>query len=185
MFRGAAITGVLRDAAGMPVRSVDVRAIDARTLLTLSDTSPPDLATTDDRGVFRIYGLLPGDYFLVALPTPLGSGELVAPSTTSIDAALQALAGRRAAGPGTLTTQAPATPPHQPVGFSPVFFPGTPDASRAVRVHVDTGEERSGVDFELQPVPMSSIEGVVRGDVPNLAAVQVTIFQWGRASRPA
>jgi hypothetical protein len=179
MFRGAAITGVLRDAAGMPVRSVDVRAIDARTLLTLSDTSPPDLATTDDRGVFRIFGLLPGDYFIVALPVPLGSGEIVAPSTTSIDASLQALAARRAAGPGTLATQAPPIPPHQPIGFSPVFFPGTPEAGRALRVHVDTGEERSGVDFELRPVPMSAIEGVVRGDVPNLAAVQVTITPSG------
>jgi uncharacterized protein (DUF2141 family) len=179
MFRGAAITGVLRDAAGMPVRSVDVRAIDARTLLTLSDTSPPDLATTDDRGVFRIFGLLPGDYFIVALPTPLGSGEIVAPSPTSIDASLQALAARRASGPGTLTTQAPPIPPHQPIGFSPVYFPGTPDAGRASRVHVDTGEERAGVDFELRPVPMAAIEGVVRGDVPNLAAVQVTITPSG------
>jgi len=179
MFRGAAITGVLRDAAGLPVRSVDVRVIDARTLLTLSDTSPPDLATTDDRGVFRIYGLLPGDYFVVALPTPVGSGEIVAPSTASIEAWLQALAARGAAGQGYRATPAAPTPPARPIGFSPVFYPGTSDATRALRVHVDAGEERAGVDFELRPVPMSSIEGVVRGDVPNLAAVQVTIIPLG------
>jgi hypothetical protein len=179
MSRGAAITGVLRDAAGMPVRSVDVRAIDARTLSAISDTSPPDLATTDDRGVFRIYGLLPGDYFLVALPTPGGSGEIVAPSAASIDTALQTLAARRTTGPGYLTTPAAPTPPARPIGFSPVFYPGTPDGNRALRVHVDTGEERSGVDFELRPVPMSAIEGVVRGEVANLVTVQVSIVPMG------
>ncbi len=179
MFRGAAMTGVLHDAAGVPIGGVSVRVIDARTLLTLTDSSPFELATTDDRGVFRIYGLLPGDYFVVALPTPGGSGEIVAPAASSIDAALATLASRRTIGPGTLATTAAPAPPQRPVGFSPVFFPGTPDDNAAVRVHVDVGEERAGVDFELRPVPMAAIEGIVSGDVPNLATVQVTLIPFG------
>lgn len=177
MYRGGAISGTLRDAAGLPIAGVDVRVIDARTLLTLPDSSPVELAGTDDRGVFRIFGLLPGDYYVVASPTPGGSGEIVAPSASSIDAALATLASRGSMNAPTVTR--PAETPQRPVGFSPVFFPGTPDYAAAVRVHVDVGEERAGIDFGLPFVPMAAIEGVVSGDVPNLAAVQVTIIPSG------
>ena len=180
MFRGAAITGVLRDAAGIPVRGVDIRAIDARTLMTLKDTSPPLLAATDDRGVYRIFGLLPGDYFIVALPMPAGQGEIVAPGSSAIDAALVSLSQSRTAGLGNVTSPPPVPPsPPRPIGFSPVYFPGTSNATQAVRVHVESGEERAGVDFEMRPASMAAIDGIVRGDVPNLAAVQVTLIPIG------
>jgi hypothetical protein len=181
MFRGAVITGVIRDAAGLPVRGVDVRAIDARTLLTMPDASPIELARTDDRGVFRMYSLLPGDYFVVALPMPGGSGEIVAPSTASNDSALATLAARRAMSAGPLGATAAPTPlpSPPPIGFSPVYYPGTSSHTGAVPVHVEPGAERAGVDFELRPVPMAAIEGVVSGDVANLAAVQVTIIPSG------
>ena len=150
MYRGAAITGHLRDASGSPVGGVDIRAIDARTLLTMPDSSPPELATTDDRGVFRIYGLLPGDYFIVALPPQIGRGEIVAPSASMVDAALAILAGRTSMSPSV----APAPPPRlSPVGFAPIYYPGTPNHLDAARVHVDIGQERAGVSFELNPVP--------------------------------
>lgn len=178
MFKGAVITGTLRNSAGLPVGGVDVRVIDARTLLTMPDSSPVELATTDDRGAFRIYGLLPGDYYVVALPPPGGQGEIVAPSTSYLDTALSMLASRQ-----TIRT-APAAPAttaqaRSAIGFAPIFFPGTPNHVNAARVHVDIGEERAGVDFELNPVRMASIEGIVSGDVPNLATVQVTIIPSG------
>jgi uncharacterized protein (DUF2141 family) len=179
MFRGAAITGMLRDAAGLPVGGVDVRVMDARTLLTTNDPSTAEMGSTDDRGVFRIYGLPPGDYFVAALPAIGGSGEIAAPSTASIDAALATLASRRGAGPGSAATAAPPMRPHRPVGFAPIYYPGTSSHTEAVRVHVDAGEERSGVDFELRSVPMAAIEGAVRGDVPSMAGVQVTIIPSG------
>jgi hypothetical protein len=176
MFRGAAITGGLRDAAGQPIGGVDVRIIDVRTFGVLERASPPQLARSDDRGVFRIYGVLPGDYFVVALPT--ATGELVAPTASSIDAALAALAARSSG--AAARPPAPPPPPAPPsAGYAPVYFPGTTDHRDAVRVTVAAGEERAGIDFDLRSIPMGSIEGVVSGPVPNLAAVQVTLISTG------
>ena len=177
MYRGAAISGALRDPAGLPVGGVTVRAIDARTLATSPDPSSLDIATTDDRGMFRIYGLLPGDYVLVALPGTLGQGQITAPSAAYLDAALANLAARRSV---TANTAAPSpAPPQRPVGFAPIFYPGTANHAEAARVHVESGEERAGVDFELKPVSMASIEGVITGDLANLSNLQVTLITSG------
>jgi hypothetical protein len=179
MFRGSAISGVLRDAAGAPVRGVNIRAIDARTLLTAPDASPAELASTDDRGAFRLYGLLPGEYFVAALPLLGGSGEIIAPSAASIDAALAMLGSRRpavAGQPGAPAASSPAQP--RAIGFGPVYYPGTPNHSEAVRVRVEPGDERASVDFELRPVQMAAIDGVVR-DVASFSGVQVSIIPSG------
>lgn len=178
MFRGAVITGMLRDVSGQPVGGVDVRVIDARTLQTLTDSAPIQITTSDDRGVYRIHSLLPGDYYVAALPSASGSGAIAAPSASSIDAALAMLTSRRAPVAGAPAAAAPA-PTERPIGFSPVYFPGTPDYRGAVRVHVDGGEERSGVDFEVRPQPVAAIEGVVRGDVPELSSMMVTLIPSG------
>ena len=69
MIRGGAITGTVTNAAGEPVVAVRVRATmirDARgesaKLAALISTEQP----TDDRGVYRIYGLRPGTYIVSA-----------------------------------------------------------------------------------------------------------------------
>jgi Carboxypeptidase regulatory-like domain len=175
MFRGSAITGMLRDRNGAPVRGVDVRAIDGRAFST-PDALPIEIATTDDRGVYRLYGVPPGEYYIVALPLLGGSGEIAGPSAASIDAALAMLASRRPAAPGATPV---APPPQRTIGFAPVFYPGTPIHSDAVSVRVEAEEERTGIDFELRLLPMAAIDGVVRGDVPNLSAVQITLIPSG------
>ena len=93
MFRGGAISGMLRDAAGVPLGGVDVRAIDVRVLNSTTDSGTAEMATTDDRGIYRFYGLLPGDYVLAALPSLSGS-EIAAPTTEEIDARLAQLKTR-------------------------------------------------------------------------------------------
>ena len=176
MFRGAAISGMLRDSAGLPVPGVDVRLIDARTLSSL-DTAPVELIPTDDRGIFRIYNILPGEYIVVALPST-GGGEIGAPSAMDLDAKLAALTAReRGLSPATSVTST-AVPASRPIGFAPIFYPGTPHHGDAVRVRVAAGEERTGIDFELKPVPVSAIDATVSG-VPDLAAVEVTLIPTG------
>jgi hypothetical protein len=181
MFRGAAMTGVLRDASGEPVRGVAIRIIDARTLkMTTQDAAAGDLATTDDRGVFRLYGLLPGDYFVAALPVPNMPGVIVAPGTTSNDAALAALGAGRPGGAGSVAGASTplATPTPPPIGFAPTFFPGTANPDAAVAVHLETGEEHAGVDFPVSLLPTAAIEGTVRG-VPNVEVASVTLIPIG------
>jgi hypothetical protein len=175
MFKGAAVTGVIRDTAGVPVPGVDVRIIDVRTLSAL-DSSPVELATTDDRGVYRIYSLLPGEYVVVALPGAAGA-EIASPSSMDFDATLGALAARDRAGtvaPSARSAVPPSTA--RPIGFAPIFYPGTPNYLDAAHVRVAPGEERAGIDFELKPVPVASIDAVV---IPSLLGVQVTLFPMG------
>jgi hypothetical protein len=46
-------------------------------------------------------------------------------------------------------------------GYAPVYYPGTTIASSAAAVPVGAGEERSGIDFQLQLVPIARVEGIV------------------------
>ncbi|MGB5037230.1 MAG: carboxypeptidase-like regulatory domain-containing protein [Blastocatellia bacterium] len=71
MRRGGVITGTVSDARGEPAGEVRVRAVLAQVVNTQFG---PDEVTTDERGVYRIYGLEPGDYF-VSCDGALGLGE--------------------------------------------------------------------------------------------------------------
>lgn len=73
MFKGGVITGTVTDASGEPVVAIGVRAHRIRDLDGQSLTSEPGAglliapdAQTDDRGVYRIYGLPPGVYVVAA-----------------------------------------------------------------------------------------------------------------------
>jgi len=177
MFKGAAVTGVLRDSAGLPVGGIDVRLVEVRSLAALDD-APALMATTNDLGEYRLYGLLPGEYLVAALPG--ASGEINAPSPMDLDATLAALASRtRSTGTVSPTTQPVPAPPVRPIGYAPVFYPGTPHVSEAARLRVALVEQRAGIDFEVKPVPVAAIDGVVSGDVSDLAAAQVSLIPAG------
>jgi hypothetical protein len=181
MFKGAVIGGSIRDAAGSPIVGVSVSAVDARTSSGPNPAAAPtESAVTDDRGAYRIYGLLPGDYLVSATPSA-GTGEIGARTSAEMDALLTSLAQRQNT-PSAASTPAPLpTPP--PVGFAPVYYPGTPLSADATPVHVTSGEERLGVSFELNQVRVATISGVVMGSVPNLAAVQLSLVIWRPANR--
>ena len=177
MFKGAAVTGVLRDSAGLPVGGVDVRMVEVRNLAALDD-APALMATTNDLGEYRFYGLLPGEYLVAALPG--AAGEINAPSAMDLDATLAALANRnRSSGTVSTTTQPVPVPPVRPIGYAPVFYPGTPGISEAARLRIAAGEQRAGIDFEVKPVPVAAIDGVVSGDISDLAATQVSLIPAG------
>jgi len=49
------------------------------------------------------------------------------------------------------------------VGYAPVFFPGTTSPSAATTVDIVVGQERYGVDFQLQLVSTSNVSGTLTG----------------------
>jgi hypothetical protein len=51
----------------------------------------------------------------------------------------------------------------QSAGYAPVFFPGTTSPSSATTVEIATGQERYGVDFQLQLTQTSVVTGSVLG----------------------
>ena len=67
MIRGGVITGLVTSAKGEPVVGVPVRAIStARAPSIASFFTGSGHSETDDRGVYRIYGLMPGQYVVSA-----------------------------------------------------------------------------------------------------------------------
>jgi uncharacterized protein (DUF2141 family) len=165
--RGGVITGVVRDGRGRPVPGVSVRVLrfgfnalsGERSLGAVSGGSG---TVTDDRGAYRAYGLPPGGYVVLALPTSSarsgGPGE-DARVLTSAELE-QALRAARATGAGAAASQPPA-PPAAPsrVSYAPVFHPGVTNIMSASTITLGLSEERTGADITLQYLPAATISG--------------------------
>jgi hypothetical protein len=68
LVKGGVITGVVTDTSGEPVVAVTIRAFRVRDAegRKLSAAGISQSRVTDDRGYYRIYGLLPGSYIVAA-----------------------------------------------------------------------------------------------------------------------
>jgi len=181
MARGAVVAGLVADRDGRPVPGAQVTAERARA----SAASNPTVGTvtTDDRGRYRIFGLLPGEYVIAAKPTVSGMGAVGARSPADMDALLANLARRPASSnaSGQSATSSPAPEARVPssVAFPAIYFPGTPLLAEAQPVTVAAGEERDGIDVHLIPVAAANLEGTVSG-VQNIDAVQISIIRAGQ-----
>ena len=162
MARGAVISGRILDDYGRPLSGVRLQAMQyrmqggQRTMVSSRGAQLP----TDDRGMYRIYGLPAGEYVVSAT----SSGNSNAPVVTQAEIEwARALATATAATSPTATRPPVSTPPPPgpPIGFAPVYFPGTAEASRAMVLTLTEGEERTGVDFSMHSVALSKVEGVV------------------------
>lgn len=171
--KGAVITGQVLDQTGLPAVGVQVRVLEYRTVLgerrLARATSTGGLLgeATDDQGVYRLYGLPPGDYVVVASPTMPANAEIRAMTDAEIRDALQAAQRppqRPAAMVGATSTAAAPVERRDEgatVGFAPVFYPGTTTATAATTITIGAGEERGGIDFQIQLVQTARIGGVV------------------------
>jgi hypothetical protein len=154
LHRGATISGVLTDSKGNPAARVPVSVRrwgmqgGRRTMVA----SGVGTFATDDRGRYRIYGLLPGEY-VVAAAGPIEPPARVL-TESEVDAALRGEIG-------------PPDPPATPVspfrGQNPTYFPGTLRASDAISIHLAVGEERPNVNFQLRPIAPVRIDAQVVG----------------------
>jgi hypothetical protein len=160
--RASVITGTIRNSHGEPLANLPVMVQRAELLTGLGGyVSESEALQTDDRGAYRAFGLLPGDYIVTALPERGRSG-VRRQSTADVDATLRriqqrASAGRGAANPVPATVG--TTPDARAYDYAPVFYPGTAVASDAAVVRVALGEERSGVDFSVDLAPSVTVSG--------------------------
>jgi hypothetical protein len=176
MFRGAAVGGVLTTQSGAPLSGVSVMAITSRSLRD-NDRFDPEPATTNDRGEYRIYGLMPGEYFVVALPGDEGAGEIGARSAGETDALLALVAQRKnVASPITRpATVEPLPAAPRVIGYSPIYYPGTPLVTDAEPIRLAAGDDRSSIRFAVPRLPVATVEGTIAGDIASLATVQMAI----------
>ena len=117
--RGGVITGRILDSFGDPIAGVRVEPDDINIYLAVNGSwfqlsSVP--SQSDDRGHYRIYGLMPGAYVVAAAPA--ASSMIVMP------------------GPGGAMTSVNAN-----AGFATTYFPGTAAGDEAQTVTVALGQE--------------------------------------------
>jgi hypothetical protein len=184
MVRGGVITGTVRDQRARPAANLSVRVlkIGYRALTgerTLDAPNAGAVVMTDDRGVYRAYGLPPGGYLVMVDLDSLsmrGMGPLETDIRVMSSADLQrvmqaARAGAPgAAGPSVTPTQAPATR----MNYAPVFSPGLTDIGAAATIPLGLGEEQSGVDIAIHLSPTATVRGTVRdpaGPLPSTLSV--------------
>ena len=161
MPRGGVISGMVVDEVGDPALGVPVRAfryVMRNGVRELTATS--NSGATDDRGQYRIPGLVPGEYIVCAAPRD----ELVMASAL-YDEMSARMADIRAsqAGRGTADVRDVLGPkPDDPRdAYVTMCFPGTTRMADATSVTLDVGEERSGQNIQLQLVPIARVAGKV------------------------
>ena len=184
MARGGVITGTVVDATGQPVAGVTVSVlgygysfISGQRILGRFNFGD----VTDDHGVYRTWGLPPGQYtVMVEMSTSRGRGappdDVRRVTTADVQ---RALLLARGGGPGVGALADPAAeiarlPQGEPVTYAPIFHPGVPDLAAARTVTLGLSEERTGVDIAVRRVPTARIDGTVRlleGVDPRLVVV--------------
>ena len=185
--RGSVLTGVVLDENGEATPGTSVRAMrlvrqgERRTLQSAGSGS------TDDRGMYRIFGLQPGDYVVCATPrnnqvSDFERGQVEMQALRETLTALQAARGNEdqtrniEARLSAIQSAAPQASDEPLSGYAPICYPGTLSTTEASPIALNVGEERPGIDFQLQLVPMARVEGMVLnstgGQIQNL---QVTL----------
>jgi hypothetical protein len=150
--RAGVITGVILDEFGDPAFNVPVRAMRFLYSNGFRSLTSGGNGVSDDRGVYRIAGLQPGEYLVAAVPR-----ENVAAANAQADAFAEMAARARAAGKPVPNVQGPAPP--DPTGYVPMYFPGTPQGSGAATVRVGVSEEVPGIDIKLQVLRTVTVAG--------------------------
>ena len=132
LTRGSVITGRVTDENGDPLARVQVYTVffppgSARGMRTGGNSQ------SDDLGQYRIYGLAPGEYTIVAE----GRMNTYVPPN------------------------APPESEEDRIGFLTTFYPGTPDETAAQHVRVRAATETSGLEIRLATGRLLHITGTV------------------------
>lgn len=176
----SSIEGRVFDERGEPVVGVAVRGFSRRMVAGREQLVGGPIATTDDRGVYRMSRLAPGRYSLGVLSvqqTVLGTMSDAPQAWALGELASGGIGGGSGAAvrwptvdvePGgrhRLALSNFATPPPpgegQPRAYPAVFYPAARTVAQATAVEVDYGTDLRGIDFRLEPAPVARVAGRV------------------------
>ena len=179
MQRGGILTGTIVNEDGEGAVNAQVRALRYQIVSGFRRLQQVGGGNTDDRGVYRIHGLQPGEYLVSA-----SSNASMATDRSLADAAeverTIAAARLTPVAPGQLTTiSIPVVPPSpagaQPPGFAPTYHPSAAELSGASAVTVGAGEEKTNIDVRLLPIRAGNIQGTVLNPGGQAGAVQISM----------
>jgi hypothetical protein len=175
LTRGAVVTGTAFDIEGQPAPNIRVQMMTVQTVdgeRVLTNASFPGTTLTDDRGMFRLYGVRSGTYVMLANPQTGTGTEIrqlsdqemrtaIAEAATAIKAT--AVPSDRIIAPGPPGALPAPSLAGAPVSYAPVFYPGTVSEQDASAFVVTAGQETGNINIRMSLFPAARLEGVVLG----------------------
>jgi hypothetical protein len=162
--RGAALGGKVTYAEGDPAINVTInvmrRGSDGRLAKYVTGANLVSISgmRTDDRGVFRISGLPPGEY-IIGVSESVEHGDGGARNRSNdIAGMVEGLMGQQ---------------------LLMTFYPSATSAKEASAVKVEAGEERADIDIRIPARELRTVSGTVRGrrDKQPVANVKISIVR--------
>lgn len=141
--KGGVITGRVGDEEGRPLPSANVVVLRQAPGRMAAGMVVAGADVTDDRGVYRVFDLEPGSYYVRAVALPA-----------------QLLAGLEGVGAEVRNTTVSAVT-GAPDGYTPTYYPGTARVGQARRITVRESQEVAGADFSVLRAPIAAVTGVV------------------------
>lgn len=187
LWKNAVISGTVLDDAGEPAIGLTVQV--ARRVMGGGRARfvPGDSARTDDRGMYRLTGLVPSDYMVVvpqtqvSMPSAILSGLMegltsgggMGPSMmTMLDVMSSGIDPSNAMTGGVrigdyMVASSGSVPLLGPDGrlqaYQTSFYPGAFAPAQATVISLKSGEDKTNVNFQLSLISTSRVSGTARG----------------------
>jgi hypothetical protein len=198
MWKLGTIAGLVLDESGEPIVGATVKVYQRMIVGGKRQWQATSTQLTDDRGMYRVGSLVPGDY-IVALPmTPpavlanvlAGLGLPAAPARAGGGGgggiAVAFSASVSSGGGGNVTRvlsdgndgglgPAGLTEDGHELWYQTTFYPAVQSSTRAEILHIKAGEERGGVDFSIKAVRTETVSGVLLGSDGPAPSTLVTL----------
>ncbi|HEX5071142.1 MAG TPA: carboxypeptidase-like regulatory domain-containing protein [Vicinamibacterales bacterium] len=186
--RGGVITGMVIGPDGEPIRNAQVRTWRVDITTGFRRLQGLNGGQTDDRGVYRIFGLTPGEYFVSA--TPNSNGLLMSQTFSQSEIIERAIASgpvNPPSAPGQPSTVSVSIPVQivptfnsiesaVPNTYLPTFSPSSPIPSGGTSVTVAAAEEKIGVDVRVQMTQATTIRGTLTTPLDPGVTLQLSLM---------
>jgi len=184
MWRHAALSGTVTDEAGERQVGVQIRAYRRTVAGGKRRYVSAGAAFTDDRGIYRIGTLTPGDYIVGTAPRHLSVPlSLMRDGSTESQQMAAEMTGRGGAvvvrDAGYVLGRGSSTPPPPSAGrlavYPATYHPSAPAGEAATIIPLQAGQDHDGADIQLAPVASVSVAGFIIGPDGPVTATPVRL----------
>jgi carboxypeptidase family protein len=181
MQSGSVISGLVVGPNGEPQAGVQVRAMRFDRSSGFKRLQGAKYAQTDDRGMYRMFGLAPGDYLVSATPNAAAfyNSNPMGVDAEVVERAIASGPVRPAEVTGALPTVAvPLPTPWQMdrramPSYLPTYAPDAMSPADATAISVTGSDERTGINIQVRLVTATIINGVISTPLDPGVTVQV------------
>jgi hypothetical protein len=181
MLRGGVITGQVLGVDGQPAASAQVSAWRYVMNGGVKRLAQTNGGNADDRGMYRLFNLQPGDYVVGATPNNADAFNRQ-PLVDAMESQIASAPVQPPSAPGlpasvTVSMPSPGRAPNDaPPGYLPTYYGGTIKRTDATVLHVNAGEEQPGIDIATMLVQATNIHGHVAMPAMDTVSVQLSLL---------